>query len=67
MSGIHRMSEDRLPEFFTMIDWEFIKRVEISKTADGVVWVKLVHYRSGRYMLHALKHGFKNGNGLDMG
>ena len=65
MSEIYRMSEDRIPEFFDMIDWNFIKRVEITKTADGVIWAKLFHYRSGRYMLHALKYGWKNGNGVD--
>jgi hypothetical protein len=36
MSEIHRFKEDRLQEFFSeMIDWEFVKRVEITKTVDG--------------------------------
>jgi hypothetical protein len=65
MSETHRMSEDKLPEFFTMIDWDFIKRVEISKTVDGILWAKLIHHRPGKYMLHALKTGWKNGNGVD--
>lgn len=65
MSEIHRMSEDRLTEFFDMIDWSFVKRVEITKTCDGVIWAKLIHHRPGKYMLHALKHGWKNGNGVD--
>ena len=65
MTETHRFSEDRLPEFFTMINWEYVKRVEITKTADGVMWAELIHYRPGKYMLHGLKHGFKNGNGVD--
>lgn len=65
MSEIHRMHESKLSEFFEMVDWSFIKRVEISKTVDGVIWAKLVHHRPGKYMLHGLKHGWKNGNGLN--
>lgn len=64
MSEIYRMSEDRIPEFFDMIDWNFIKRVEITKTADGVIWATLVHHRPGKYMMHSLKHGWKNGCGV---
>jgi hypothetical protein len=66
MSEIHRFKEDRLQEFFSeMIDWEFVKRVEITKTVDGVIWAKVIHHRPGKYMLHALKCGFKNGSGID--
>jgi len=60
MSEVHTFTEDKLPEFFTMIDWSFVKRAEVTKTADGKIWVKLIHYRSGRYMMHGLKHGFKS-------
>lgn len=38
MSEIHRMSEDKIQEFFGMIDWSYVKRVEITKTVDGVIW-----------------------------
>ena len=66
MSEIHRMKEDRLQEFFSeMVNWGFVKRVEITKTCDGVIWAKLIHYRSGRYMQHGLKCGFKSGSGLN--
>ena len=65
MSETHRFSEDRLLEFFDMVNWSFVKRVEISKTSDGVMWAKLIHHRSGKYMFHAFKHGWKNGNGID--
>ena len=64
MSEHHRFTEDRIAEFFDMVNWDFIKRVEITRTADGVIWAKLVHYRSGKYMMHGLKYGFKNGDGL---
>lgn len=65
MSQIIRCSEDRIQELFSeMIDWSYVKRVEITKTADGVVWVKIIHYRPGKYMFHALKRGWKNGDGL---
>ena len=59
MSEIHTFTEDKLAEFFTMIDWNFVKRAEVTKTVDGKIWVKLVHHRSGKYMFHALKHGWK--------
>jgi hypothetical protein len=60
MSELHRFTEDKLPEFFTLIDWSYVKRAEVTKTIDGMIWVKLIHYRSGKYMQHGLKHGFKS-------
>jgi hypothetical protein len=65
MSEIHQFTEDRLTEFFTMVDWSFVKRVEITKHIDDIIWAKLIHYRPGKYMMHGLKHGFKNGSGID--
>ena len=64
MSELHQMHESKIAEFFDMVNWDYIKRVEITKTADGVIWAKLIHYRSGKYMHHGLKCGWKNGNGL---
>jgi hypothetical protein len=60
MAETHRFSEDKIQEFFTMIDWSFVKRVEIIKTVDGMIWAKLIHYRSGKYMVHGLKFGWKS-------
>lgn len=34
-----------------------VKKVAITKTADGKFWAELTHYRSGKYMHHAFKHG----------
>lgn len=59
MSETYRFVESRLGEFFTMVDWSYIKRVEITKTVDGMMWAKLIHYRSGKYMMHGLKQGWK--------
>ncbi len=58
MSEIHEFPEEKLAEFFTMVDWYYVKRVEITKLPDERISAKLVHYRSGRYMMHGLKHGW---------
>jgi hypothetical protein len=58
MSEVHRFKEERLSEFFSLIDWSFVKRAEVTKTIDGIIWVKLIHHRPGKYMYHALKHGW---------
>lgn len=63
MTETHRFAEDKLPEFFTMVDWSFVKRVEITKTVDGVIWAKLIHHRSGKYMVHGLKRGWVESKG----
>jgi len=57
MSEIHCLDDEPVSEFLNRIDWSFVKRVTITKTVDGKFWVELTHYRSGRFMHHAFKHG----------
>jgi len=55
----HRFKKEKIHEFMDMIDWDFVKKTEI--IPDGEYFIaKLTHYRSGRYMLHSLKYGWKS-------
>jgi hypothetical protein len=64
MSETHCIGDESLSEFFDRVDWDYIKRVIITKIVDGNFWAELIHYRSGKYMLHAFKHGQKQKDGV---
>jgi hypothetical protein len=57
MGEQHRIGDEPLSEFLDRIDWSYVKKAAITKTADGVFWAELTHYRSGKYMHHSFKHG----------
>jgi hypothetical protein len=59
MTETHRIGDEPLSDFLERIDWSYVKKVAITKTVDGIFWAELTHYRSGKYMLHAFKHGRK--------
>ena len=60
MTQILCLDDEPISEFFERIDWSFVKRVIITKTVDEKLWATIIHYRSGRYMFHAFKHGRKS-------
>ena len=59
MPDVHYFEMGKLHEFMDMIDWSFVKRVSIEPFENGQYCAEITHYRSGRYMHHSFKHGWK--------
>jgi hypothetical protein len=60
MPQIYCVGDEPLNEFMDRIDWDFVKKVTISKDLAGYFKAEITHYRSGRYMLHSFKCGRKS-------